>query len=55
VKRAPKWVGDRGFEWLWRLMKEPQHIWRRVLIDGPHFFWCVAKESLGITKYDNPP
>lgn len=37
VKRAPAWIGDNGFEWLWRLAAEPRKLWRRDLIDGPRF------------------
>lgn len=37
VKRAPQWVGNHGFEWLWRLGMEPKKLWRRDLIDGPRF------------------
>ena len=44
VKRAPAWVGDNGFEWLWRLIQEPKRVWKRVLIDGPHFIFCVVLE-----------
>ena len=46
VNRAPGWMGDHGFEWLWRFIHEPRRVWRRVMIDGPHFFFCVALESL---------
>ena len=46
LKRAPSWIGDNGFEWLWRLAIEPKRVWRRVIIDGPHFVLCVAKEGL---------
>ncbi len=46
MKRAPSWIGDNGFEWLWRLAFEPKRVWRRVFIDGPHFVLCVAKEGL---------
>ena len=46
LKRAPSWIGDNGFEWLWRLAFEPKRVWRRVFIDGPHFVLCVAKEGL---------
>ena len=46
VKRAPPWIGDNGFEWLWRLAFEPKRVWRRVFIDGPHFVICIAKEGL---------
>ncbi|MCX6723656.1 MAG: WecB/TagA/CpsF family glycosyltransferase [Candidatus Staskawiczbacteria bacterium] len=43
VKRAPKWIGESGFEWLWRLAREPRVVWKRVFIDGPIFLWLVIK------------
>jgi len=44
VKRASKWIGDWGFEWLWRLVHEPRAVWKRVFIDGPFFIWLVIKD-----------
>lgn len=44
VKRAPGWIGDAGFEWLWRLFTEPQRVWKRVFLDGPFFFWLILKD-----------
>jgi len=38
VRRAPKWIGNLGFEWLWRLFCEPKVTWKRIFIDGP-IFW----------------
>ena len=46
MKRAPSWIGDNGFDWLWRLALEPMRVWRRVFIDGPHFVLCIVKEGL---------
>lgn len=44
--RAPqKWI-DLGLEWLYRFLKEPGRMWRRVAISGPVFFWLVFKEFL---------
>jgi N-acetylglucosaminyldiphosphoundecaprenol N-acetyl-beta-D-mannosaminyltransferase len=37
VKRAPKWIGGLGLEWLWRLAHEPGKLWRRDFIEGPKF------------------
>ena len=54
VKRAPSWVGDHGFEWLWRFAREPRRVWRRVMIDGPHFLICVAFEKLDSEERDEP-
>jgi len=45
VKRAPCWVGNHGFEWLWRLASEPTKLWRRDLIDGPRFLAAALRET----------
>ena len=46
VERAPqKWI-DLGFEWLYRLIKEPRRTWRRYLVNNPRFLWLVLKEKL---------
>ena len=46
VKRAPDFIGNAGFEWLWRLAREPKTVWKRVIIDGPIFIWLVFKDFL---------
>jgi N-acetylglucosaminyldiphosphoundecaprenol N-acetyl-beta-D-mannosaminyltransferase len=46
VRRAPRWVGDAGFEWLWRLGMEPRKLWKRDLFDGPKFVYCAVREIL---------
>lgn len=33
VKRAPQWLQNAGFEWLWRIKEEPA-LWRRYAADG---------------------
>ena len=35
VERAPEWVQSSGFEWLYRLSKEPKRLARRYLVEGP--------------------
>ena len=32
AKRAPKWMSDMGFEWLYRLSREPRRLSKRYLI-----------------------
>ena len=44
VKRAPLWMRNIGFEWLFRLMQEPLRMWRRYLIGIPKFILLVVKE-----------
>jgi len=46
VKRCPEWIGRMGFEWIYRLMKEPKKLWRRDLLDGPRFLFDVGLELL---------
>lgn len=46
VQRAPKWVCDAGLEWLYRLVREPQRLWRRTIVSGPAFFWLVLRWRL---------
>ena len=48
--RAPAWIGNSGFEWLWRLVHQPRQVWRRILVDGPRFLIYVALELLGLKK-----
>ena len=52
VGRAPSWLGELGFEWLWRLIQEPRRIWRRVFIDGPCFVGHLFLEISKLRKYE---
>lgn len=44
VSRAPQWICDMGFEWLYRLAGEPRRLWKRTLVSAPYFFWIVARD-----------
>jgi N-acetylglucosaminyldiphosphoundecaprenol N-acetyl-beta-D-mannosaminyltransferase len=33
VPSCPRWLGDIGFEWFYRLLSEPARLWRRYLIE----------------------
>lgn len=43
IKRAPVWVSHMGFEWLYRLLKEPGRMWKRYLIDDMAIFKILWK------------
>jgi N-acetylglucosaminyldiphosphoundecaprenol N-acetyl-beta-D-mannosaminyltransferase len=45
-KRAPKWMIDNGFEWVYRLISEPRRMWRRYLINNVRFILLIVKEKL---------
>lgn len=52
-KRAPAWIRDNGFEWLFRLVSEPKRLWRRYLINGSLFVYYAGKEALLKSKNSN--
>lgn len=43
VKRAPKWMSDNGFEWLYRFFREPKRLFRRYFIDDTKIFRLIWK------------
>jgi N-acetylglucosaminyldiphosphoundecaprenol N-acetyl-beta-D-mannosaminyltransferase len=43
--RAPRWLADNGFEWIFRLAIEPQRMWRRYLLGNPVFLKRVFSEA----------
>ena len=45
VKRAPLWMQNSGLEWLYRLLQEPQRMWKRYLITNTLFILLILKEK----------
>ncbi len=49
TRRAPRWMRQRGLEWLFRLAQEPRRLWRRYAHDlasfGSHFAGLWLAES----------
>lgn len=43
LARAPKWMQDRGLEWLYRLTKEPKRLWKRYLYTNAYFIYLVMR------------
>lgn len=44
--RAPKSMSDCGIEWFFRLMHNPQNLWKRYLVDDVPFLWLLVKEKM---------
>ena len=44
ISRAPEWLIKIGFEWSYRLMKEPRRMWRRYLIGNAKFIGYLMME-----------
>ncbi|HVG18587.1 MAG TPA: WecB/TagA/CpsF family glycosyltransferase, partial [Blastocatellia bacterium] len=47
ARRAPRWMRRAGFEWLYRLLREPRRLWRRYLVGNTAFVWLVIKQVWG--------
>lgn len=43
IKRAPTWMTDHGFEWLFRIAQEPKRMAKRYLVDDTKIFSLVLK------------
>ncbi len=46
-RRGPRWLTDRGLEWLYRLISHPRRLWRRYLLGLPRFGWIVLRQKIG--------
>lgn len=45
TSRCPKWVGDAGFEWLYRFLLEPRRMFSRYLIGNWLFFLRILSKK----------
>ena len=52
IPRAPSWMSSLGIEWLYRLMSEPDRLWKRYFLDDLPFFYLLLKQRLSL--YKNP-
>ena len=43
VPRAPAWMQRAGFEWTYRLLREPRRLKRQMAI--PYFMWLIATRA----------
>lgn len=43
VKRAPKWVSDLGFEWLFRITQDPKRLFKRYWNDAVKIIPIIRK------------
>ncbi len=54
IPRAPKWLREAGFEWLWRLRQEPKRMWKRYIVGNPLFtarIWQEKRTKAFITSF----
>lgn len=46
VKQAPPWMQKRGLEWVFRLLSEPQRLWKRYLVFNSLYFYYLLRDSI---------
>ncbi|MEB3288244.1 MAG: WecB/TagA/CpsF family glycosyltransferase [Vampirovibrionales bacterium] len=55
VQRCPKWMGENGLEWIWRLALEPKRMFRRYVLGNPYFMARVWLNVLSIRTGGGKP
>lgn len=51
VAQAPRWVQRSGFEWFYRLCRDPRRLWGRYSRIVPRFLWRASGQATGLRKY----
>lgn len=49
-KRAPLWIRESGFEWLFRLVRNPKRLAKRYLVRGPRIFLLLPYIELRLRR-----
>jgi exopolysaccharide biosynthesis WecB/TagA/CpsF family protein len=50
LRRPASWITEAGFEWLYRLLREPRKRWRRYLVHQPPVLYHLARQRLGLYR-----
>jgi N-acetylglucosaminyldiphosphoundecaprenol N-acetyl-beta-D-mannosaminyltransferase len=45
LKQAPKWMQDKGLEWLFRFISEPKRLWKRYFTTNSFFIYLFLKHK----------
>jgi len=54
LPRAPKWMQNWGFEWLFRVAAEPRRMWKRYLIGNSRFIAIVLWQLITAGIHSGP-
>lgn len=52
LPQAPKVMQNLGLEWLFRLIQEPQRLWKRYVLLNPHYVWLLSLQMLGLKPFN---
>jgi UDP-N-acetyl-D-mannosaminuronic acid transferase (WecB/TagA/CpsF family) len=55
VAQAPSGLQRVGLEWAYRLMREPQRLWRRYVLLNPLYVGMIAAQATGAIDFDSRP
>lgn len=55
TRQAPRWMRERGLEWMFRLLTEPRRLWRRYLVLIPRAVCLVLLELAGLLRRSTKP
>lgn len=47
VPRCPQWMGEAGFEWLYRFLNEPERLMERYVVGNPWFLGRILFQRAG--------
>ncbi len=50
IRRAPVWVREMGFEWVFRMLMEPGRMWKRYVLGNPLFLFRVLAWKYKLIK-----
>jgi N-acetylglucosaminyldiphosphoundecaprenol N-acetyl-beta-D-mannosaminyltransferase len=51
IDQAPRWIQRSGFEWLFRVCKDPKRLWKRYAIGNSLFIAKIIPAMMGLKKY----
>jgi N-acetylglucosaminyldiphosphoundecaprenol N-acetyl-beta-D-mannosaminyltransferase len=51
LPEAPRWMQDRGLEWLFRLGSEPARLWRRYVLLNPAYLALVLLQAFRLSNF----
>lgn len=51
-RRAPRWLGALGLEWMFRLLQDPVRLSGRYLLRGPRIFYLLPRLKLRLRHRD---
>ncbi|BDP44144.1 UDP-N-acetyl-D-mannosaminuronic acid transferase (plasmid) [Deinococcus aetherius] len=51
LPQAPRWMQDRGLEWLFRLVQEPKRLWQRYIVLNPKYLCNIGLQRSRVRSF----